>query len=885
MAALARWCLGHRWAVVLLWLVALLGTGVASTAAGTSYASNFTLPGTESTRAHDRMRDAFPELSGDTDTVVWETSGRGGSVRDPRVRARMSDALADIADMPGVGSVASPYTRRGGGTQISDDDTIAYAQVTYTQQVFELDQDDIRRVVDRARQAREGWLQVEVGGPAVELSEEPPAGLPEGAALLAAALVLLLAFGSLFTMLLPLLSAVFAVGTGLFTLGLLSHALDVPEVATLLASLIGLGVGVDYALLVVARHREGLREGLTPHGAAVRAMGTSGRAVLFAGGTVCVALLALLVLGVDFLDGIALATTLTTLLSVLAAATLLPALLGLLGPRTLSRRERARLAAARGPAAEPEPDPEPGPEPGPGAVAAARPGPAERWASVLEARPTALGLLALVVLTVLAFPAASLRLGAHDQGNLPENRTARRAYDLLVEGFGPGFNGPLTLVADVSGGERERTALAGLAERLPQQRGVARVEPVPLPRDSDTAVVQVFPETSPQSADTDDLISTLRDETVPQAERGTDLRVDIGGATATQKDFAAAIGGKMPVFIAVIFGLGALLLLIAFRSLVVPLTAVVMNLVAAAASLGVLVAVFQWGWGVELLGIGKEGPIISFLPVILLPLLFGLSMDYQVFLISRIHEEWTRTRDNARAVRTGLADTGRVITCAALIMICVFASFLLSGEPGPVMAGIGLAGAVALDAFLLRTLLVPALMFLLGRANWWLPERLGRRLPRLPWPAADPAGRPRRAAPGGPAASGGPVTAGSSGPPGGPADPGGPAGPRDAPKPGPAEEAAPAARVRGTVRDGSGGPLAEATLTLLAVNGTRISRTRTTADGEYTLPVTGSGAYIVVATSPALGATSRSVLVSDEDVELDLSVESIELSPSRPEDG
>ncbi|NUP39062.1 MAG: MMPL family transporter [Streptomyces sp.] len=724
MAAWARWCLRHRLVVLLLWVGALFGTAVASGVAGSAYANVFGFPGTESSRAMERMEKAFPQRAGDTDSVVWEVDAdkHAKSVKDPAVRERMSAALADIGKLPEVGTVVSPYEPEG-ARQISENGRIAYAEVTFTKQAFELRKENIQKVVDRAEEARTGGLRVELGGQAIEQTQEPPAGLSEAVGIVAAAVVLFLAFGSLFAMLLPLLNAIFAVGTGLSALILLSHVVDLPDVAPLMGSLIGLGVGIDYALFIVTRHRKGLRAGLDPAESAMRALDTSGRAVLFAGGTVCIALLAMFSLDLSFLNGIAIAATLTTLLSVAAAVTLLPAMFGFLGHRVLSRKERRALA---------EEGPREGEKPG---------GRAVRWASFVERRPKVLAAVALVVMAVLAIPTLSLRLGTNDQGNQPESQTTRKAYDLLAEGFGPGFNGPLLMVADVSGGAAEQRALDGLVRRVNGTEGVVRAVQLPAAPGTakDTAVVQVVPTTSPQSEKTDRLIDTLRDDIVPAAERGTALEVDIGGATAIQKDFASVIGERLPPFIALIVGLGALLLLVAFRSVVVPLTAAVMNLIAAAASFGVLVAIFQWGWGMDLLGLGKEGPIISFLPVIMLPLLFGLSMDYQVFLVSRMHEEWVHTKDNARAVRAGLADTSRVINCAALIMICVFSSFILSGDRGGVMAGLGLAGSVALDAFILRMVLVPALMQLIGRANWWLPRAIDKRLPHL---AVDPPDRP-----------------------------------------------------------------------------------------------------------------------------------------------
>ncbi|MGA4545090.1 MMPL family transporter [Uniformispora flossi] len=723
MAAWARWCLKHRSVVLVLWVGLLFGTVAAAVSAGTAYSNVFRIPGTGSSAAYDRLREAVPDQAGDVDTIVWENER--GSVRDPAVRERIDALLADVARMPDVGKVSSPY-EPAGAAQVSADEHVAYAEITFVKQQFELDKGNTKRLVDRAKEARMPGLRVELGGPAIADAQAPPAGLAEIVGIVAAGVILFFAFGSLFAMLLPLVSGVFAVGTGLSAVVLLSHVTDIPEFATLLGSLIGLGVGIDYALFIVTRHRNGLKAGLSPEEAAVRSLDTSGRAVLFAGGTVGVALLALFTVDITLLDGLAVATILVVVVSVLAAVTLLPALLGVLGLRALSRKERRALAASG-------PDPADSAEAGSGAA---------RWAGFVQRHPRVLGTVALAVMAALAVPVLSLRLGANDQGNQRTSQTVRQAYDMLAEGFGPGFNGPLLMVAELHGPGDAR-AFDTLVEDVRRTPGVVRADVMPLPDDgglaSATRALRVVPSTSPQALATDRLVDRLRDETVPDAERGTTLKVHVGGETALQKDFAAVVGDRMPGFVALIVGLGALLMLVAFRSLLVPVTAAVMNLIAAAASFGLLVMVFQWGWGMDLLGLGKEGPIVSFLPVVMLPLLFGLSMDYQVFLVSRMHEEWLHTRDNARAVRVGQAGTGRVINSAALIMIFVFSSFILTGDREGMMAGIGLAGAVALDAFILRMILVPAVMHLLGRANWWLPAWLDRILPHL---AVDPPDRP-----------------------------------------------------------------------------------------------------------------------------------------------
>ncbi|WP_181785939.1 MMPL family transporter [Streptomyces phytophilus] len=713
MAALARFCFRHRFAVLLLWVCALAGTTAAAQAAGSRWANDFELPGTESAEAVDLLRESFPQTSGDTDSVVWRAP-EGASVRDPAIRERMTDALAGIADIPQVGQVTGPYAPEG-AAQISRDGRIAYAQVTFTEQAMNLEKENVEEVVDTARAAAGDvdGLQVELGGEAIQAVQGAPGGLAEVTGIVAAAVILSIAFGSLYAMLLPIVCAVFGIGTGLMTVTLLSHTTDFAEATTLLGSLIGLGVSIDYALFIVTRHRTGLRRGMAAEDSAVRALDTAGRAVLFAGGTVCVALLGMIALGIGFLNGVAIAASLTVLLGVAASVTLLPALLGILQTRVLSRRQRRRLAE-RGP--EPEHD--------------RSPGRAARWSLLVQRRPRLLAGIAVALIAIVSLPLLSLRLGTTDQGNHQESETTRKAYDLLAEGFGPGFNGPLQLVAETPAPSDTRN-LTRLVGEVARTRGVAEVgTPAPAP-DGKVAVVQVIPDSAPQDEATDQLIDRLRDDVIPTAQEGTSLDVRVGGVTAINKDFASVITGKLPLFVGIIVALGFVLLLVAFRSVVVPLTAAVMNLLAAAAAFGALVAIFQWGWGSDLLGLGREVPITAFLPVIMLAMLFGLSMDYQVFLVSRMHEEWVHHRDNARAIRVGLAESSRVINAAALIMICVFSAFVLSGDLEGVMAGIGLAGAVALDAFVIRTMLVPALMHLIGPANWWLPTWLDRRLPHL----------------------------------------------------------------------------------------------------------------------------------------------------------
>ncbi|MFE0448495.1 MMPL family transporter [Streptomyces sp. PDY-4] len=708
MAALARWCVQRRLITVLLWLLALGGVSAGAFAAGSAYSNDYKVPGTESGRATQLLKEGFPDLGGDSDTVVWHTTS--GSVRDPGVEQTMTRTLDRIDELPGVTAVSGPYDGQGAG-RISADGHTAYATVTFADQSKDIDAGEAATVVETAKAAESDGLSVELSGSAVELSESAGGHTAEIVGVLVAALVLFLAFGSLAASLLPIATALVSVGTAYAGIVLLGHVMTVADFAPMLGMLIGLGVGIDYALFIVTRHRRGLKRGLTVTEAATNAVATTGRAVVFAGATVCIALLGMLILRLNFLNGVAIAASLTVVLTVAASVTLLPALLSFIGMRALSRRERRRLA-------------EHGPEP------EVPTGFAARWSAFVERHPKLLGAVALVVMAVLALPTLSLHLGTSDQGNDPKGSTTRQAYDLLADGFGPGVNGPLTLVTGVDGAE-DRLALDNLDTTLRQTEGVASVSPVTYGQGGDTAYLTVIPESSPQSKQTSDLVDRLRDDVLPRAESGTALDLQVGGVTAGYDDFADVIVDKLPLFVGVVIGLGCLLLLLAFRSIAIPLKAAAMNVAAVAAAFGVVVAIFQWGWGSELLGLGSAGPIEPFLPVIMVSVLFGLSMDYQVFLVSRMYEEWLETGDNRRAVRVGLAETGRVINSAAVIMISVFLAFVLSGDRVIAMFGIALAAAVALDAFVLRTLLVPALMHLLGGANWWLPRSLDRILPRI----------------------------------------------------------------------------------------------------------------------------------------------------------
>jgi len=736
MPYIARWCYGRRFTVITAWVLALIVLSVLAQAVKSEYDNSFSLPGTGSTTAQQLLSATVPAQSGDFDTIVWHVAA--GTVRDQAVMTRMSAALHRIATYPTIASVVSPYNP-GGTAQISRDGRTAYAVVNFTRQSGDLAKADVVRVIDAARAAREPGLDVQLGGQAIGDTEQAPLSLGTVVGVVAAAIVLFIAFGSLLATLLPLITALAGVVGGLMAIAPLTHTMSILALAPIIAALIGLGVGIDYALFIVTRYRRGLEAGLTPEDATVATLNTSGRTVLFAGGTVCIALLGILVLRFSFLNGLAIACALTVVLTVLATMTMLPALLGLFGRRVLSRRQRRRLASV------PQPASVPGPANGPASVPQpATPGAWTRWADIVQRRPAVLAAVAVAVMLALAIPLTRLQLGSSDQGHDPASSTTKQAYDLLAQGFGPGFDAPLVLVAQAGAQVNEpadAAALHALENQLPHLADVASVHAVAAAHG--TTVIQVTPRTSPEDPATTALISVLRTTVIPAAQRGTTLRVYVGGTSATIVDFTAAVQAKLPWFLLTIIGLSFLLLLVAFRSLLIPATAAAMNLIAAAATFGVLTALFQWGWGTSAFGLGTAGPVEAFLPVFILPILFGLSTDYQVFLVSRMNEEWARTRDSHRAVRAGQAGTARVITAAAAIMICVFLAFSLMSQRTIAEFGISLTIAVALDAFVLRTVLVPAIMHMSGTASWLLPRWLDRRLPHL---AIEPAPKPHNKA-------------------------------------------------------------------------------------------------------------------------------------------
>ena len=716
MQRLARFSFRRRRLVLAAWLGLLLVLGAAAGTVGAAYDDQFSLPDTESTSALGLLQQVSPQAAGDQLTAV--VAVEQGRVTDPAARARFTASLDALAARDEVVAVASPYAPGGQG-QVSQDGRTAFATITLSGRVpNDIPSEQVLELLDVVGTGTVDGVQVEVTGQAAQ--GQPEQGLAEVVGLVAAAVVLFVVFGSLVAMSLPLITAVLSIAVSISAISLLTQVFTIATFAPTLSVLLGLGVGVDYALFIVTRYRQGLLEGKTPEEATVTAVDTSGRAVLFAGITVCIALLGLFTLRLSFLYGVAIAASLAVAVTVVASLTLLPALLGFFGRKVLPKRLRDAPVA----------DPQHLQQETSGW---------NRWAALLDRRPALLGAVALVLMLAISAPFLHLRLGLGDQGSGPADATTRQGYDLLAEGFGPGFNGPLVIVSDL-GENPDPAPTDRLRASLATDPDVAAVLPTTYlggPRPGVAAaggigLTTVYPASAPQDEATSDLVDRVRTELVPAALQGDPTqRLLVGGSTAIGQDFSDTIAGKLPLFIGVVVLLSFLLLTVVFRSLVVAAVAAGMNLLSAAAAFGIVVLVFQDGVGLSLLGVDRTGPILAFLPVILFAILFGLSMDYEVFLLSRIHEEWLHRGDNRQAVLHGLAATGRTITAAAAIMVMLFLAFVLGPDLTIKLFGFGLAAAVLLDALVVRSVLVPATMLLLGRANWYLPRWLDRILPNL----------------------------------------------------------------------------------------------------------------------------------------------------------
>jgi RND superfamily putative drug exporter len=711
---LGRAMVRRRRAVVLAWVVIALGAVVLGQVAGGETSDRFEIPDVEAQQALDLLEGEFPTAAGTSAQLVFavpDDAGAGATLSDPATAAAVDAALADVAGQPDVGAVSD--------LRMSPDGTIAYADVQYDVPSEDIRQPAFERLEDTAAVAEStGAVRMELGGDLPSEAVQPEFGGQEGIGFLVAMIVLLVAFGSVIAMGLPIGLALVGLVTtaGLTTLA--AAVVDINTVAPTLATMIGVGVGIDYALFIVTRHREHLAAGMTVEESAGRAVATSGSAVLFAGTTVVIAITGLAIAGIPAVTIMGLVAAGAVAVMVALALTLLPALLGFAGHRIDairlpgSRRREARRVAAE-------------------AAGTARETGWHRWGRQVSAHPWRYLALGVLVLGVLTAPLLSLRLGMTDNGTASEDLTTRQAYDLLADGFGSGFNGPLILSVELDGGATVAD-LAPLEAAVADDPGIESVAPAQPNEEGTAAVLRAIPTTSPQSEATVETVHRLRDDVIPAAVADAPgVEAHVGGQAAMWIDMSERVESRLPWFIGAVILLSVALLMVVFRSIAVPLKAAAMNLLSIGAAYGVIVAVFQWGWGNELFGVDQVLPIVSFVPMMLFAVLFGLSMDYEVFLLSRVREEYLRRGDNDTAVVEGIASTARVITSAALIMISVFAAFVLSVDPVIKMFGLGLATAVFIDATVVRVVLVPATMRLLGDRNWWLPAWLDRRLPNL----------------------------------------------------------------------------------------------------------------------------------------------------------
>ncbi|MDT0341476.1 MMPL family transporter [Streptomyces litchfieldiae] len=731
---IGRWTFRRRRLVGSLWLAALVLLGVAAATAAPGPESEFSMPGTESQEAFDLLNERFPggDAQGAEARLVFQAPDGERVTAGPH-RETVEDALGGLAGGDQVSSVTDPFATGA----VSEDGSVAYATLTYTERASGLTGETTAALEDAAERARDAGLTVEVGGSALA-PEDELGGTTELIGLAVAAVVLIVTFGSLLAAGLPLLTAIVGVAAGFCLIAALAAPLDLPPTASILAIMLGLAVGIDYALFIVSRYRSELAEGRDPEEAAGRAVGTAGSAVVFAGLTVIIALAGLAVIGIPILTTMGMAAAGTVALAVLVALTLVPPLLGFLGGRILRRADReARAGAGTYPSAH-----------------TGRPGLGVRWARFVLRRPVAVLLTAVVGLGAAAVPVLSLELGLPGDESLSTDTTQRRAYDLLSSGFGPGFNGPLTVVVDTGEAADPEGAGDRAAETLSGVDGVISVGAPVFDVAGDTAVLTAVPATAPNTTETRDLVHTIRDE-VGDVEADTGAEIFVTGTTALNIDVSQALGDALVPYLAIVVGLAFLLLMVVFRSVLIPLKATLGFLLSVEAALGAVVAVFQWGWAADLFGVSQTAPVMSLMPVFMIGVVFGLAMDYEVFLLTRMREAHVHGESPHQAVTTGFRHSGRVVAAAAFIMISVFAGFIGMTDPIVKTMGVGLATAVAFDAFVVRMAMAPAVLGLLGRRAWWLPRSLDRMLPNvdvegealnrvLPVPAPDPAaGAPR----------------------------------------------------------------------------------------------------------------------------------------------
>jgi putative drug exporter of the RND superfamily len=765
--AIAQFCIRRRFVVLAVWLVVTIAVVAVSHQLGDNTNDNLSLPGTDSQAATDALAKSFPDQANGSSPIVLHA--RSGKLTDAKSAEAVDKAAAQVAREPNVAAVVNPLTPQG-ATALSKDETTGYLSVTLSTSPGELSTEDVHTIIDGANPAKAAGLEVETGGQLGQKVSKPATESSELIGIIAAMVILTLTFGTVVSMLLPILNAIVALLMTLAIIRILGHVATVPTVAPTLATMIGLGVGIDYALFIVTRHFRGMREGLPIQESIARAAATSGGAVFFAGGTVTIALVSLAVAGIPLITTLGLMAAVAVVVAVLGALTLLPAVLAIVGPRVNSLRVRSEQPESR-----------------------AHEGLWARWANEIARYPLVAGLAALAILIPLAIPLLSLNLGQQDVAALSESTTARKAYDLLAKSFGPGINGPLIVAVSLGspakapaststekpptssshatpaggspssgsgsgppgssgssspsgstgtsgqsgqaqGQSDPRSAdprLATLQKDISQTPGVAAVTPAQIDKAGTTAYFNAISTKGPAEEATTDLVERLRSSVIPGATRGTDAKADVGGSTAGYIDLASRISEKLPLQILVVIALSFVLLILAFRTAVIPAQAAVMNLLSIGAAYGVLTAIFQYGWLSSVIGLNGPVPIVSYVPLFMFAVLFGLSMDYEVFLVSQIEEHVHAGEDNRSSVVSGLVTSARVITAAALIMVFVFGSFVLNGDPTIKQFGIGLAVAVVLDATVVRCLLVPALMLMMGRFNWWMPKQLDRVVPHV----------------------------------------------------------------------------------------------------------------------------------------------------------
>jgi RND superfamily putative drug exporter len=705
---LGRFAFRRRHLVALFWVALLALAGVGAAGAPAAGNSSFSIPGTEAQKAFDLLDERFPGSSADgaTARVVFKAPA-GEKMTDAENKKAVQNTVDALADGSEVAVVTDPYQAGG----ISRDGTIAYASVSYKVSGMELEDSSRDALEGAAEDARKSGLTVEIGGDA--LQTVPHTGSAEIIGIGVAAVVLVITFGSLLAAGLPLVTAIVGVGIGVASITALASTLDLGSTTSILASMIGLAVGIDYALFVVSRYRAELAEGRDREEAAGRAVGTAGSAVVFAGLTVVIALVGLAVVNIPMLTKMGVAAAGTVALAVLIALTLIPALLGYAGRRVRPAGEKSKLLGGGRAAKKPQ-----------------RPNMGTRWASFVVRRPLAVLLLGVIGLGAAAVPAASLELGLPDDGSQPTSTTQRRAYDLLSEGFGPGFNGPLVVVVDAKDSDDPQAAFRQTGEDIKGLDNVVNVGPAQPNKAGDTATITVIPDAKPSSVTTEDLVHDIRDT---GAEIGSDTGADVlvTGATAMNIDVSQKLNDALAPYLILVVGLAFLLLIVVFRSILVPLKAALGFLLSVMAALGAVVAVYQWGWLSGLMGVEETGPIMSMMPIFMVGVVFGLAMDYEVFLVTRIREAYVHGEKPGQAVVTGFRYSARVVTAAAVIMIAVFSGFIGSSDSMVKMIGFGLAVAVLFDAFVVRMAIVPAVLALLGKRAWWLPKWLDRALPNV----------------------------------------------------------------------------------------------------------------------------------------------------------